>query len=71
MEEQQAQAASSPQPSNPPLSPAELNRKREGERLKLSRKHVLRQLECAQNPRHREMLQAALLDLDAWLARLV
>lgn len=71
VEEQQAQAASPLAHSNPPLSTAELNRERERERLRLSRKHVLGQLESAQNPRHREMLQAALADLDARLARLV
>jgi len=71
VEEQQAQAASTPQHLNPPLSAAEVHRKQERERLTLSRKHVLGQLESAQNPRHREMLQAALADLDARLAQLV
>jgi hypothetical protein len=32
---------------------------------------VLEQLAAAQNPRHRGMLQSALEDLDAQLARLV
>jgi hypothetical protein len=71
VEEQQSQAASAPQHSNPQLSPAELDRKREKARIELSRKHVLGQLNAAQNPRHREMLQAALAELDARLARLV
>jgi hypothetical protein len=38
--------------------------------LQLSRQRVLQQLEVAQNPRHREVLQAALADLDAQLTRL-
>ena len=71
MEEQQAEAASTPRHLDPPLSAAELSRKREREQLALSRKHVLEQLNSTQNPRHREMLQAALADLDARLARLV
>jgi hypothetical protein len=36
----------------------------------LSRQHVLQQLEAAQSPRHRELLQRALADLDAQLAQL-
>jgi hypothetical protein len=44
----------------------ERNRKREG--LNLSRKRLTRQLETASNPRHRQMLQAALADLDHQLA---
>jgi hypothetical protein len=36
----------------------------------LSRQRILRQLEKAQNQRHREMLASALADLDAQLAQL-
>ena len=36
----------------------------------LSRARVLQQLETAQNSQHRQMLEAALVDLDAQLARL-
>jgi len=71
VEEQQSQAASTSPHPNPPLSAAERERKRQRERLTLSRRHVLGQLASAQNPRHREMLQAALADLDARLAQLV
>jgi len=71
VEEQQAEAAATPEHLNPPLSAAQLHRNRERERLMLARKHVLGQLASAQNPRHREMLQAALADLDAKLAQLV
>jgi hypothetical protein len=39
--------------------------------LLLSRQHVLQQLDAAQNPRHREILQSALTDLDMQLARMV
>ena len=37
----------------------------------LSRQHILQQLEAAQNPRHREILQRALADLDKQLERWV
>jgi len=70
VEEQQSQAAETSRHINPPLSAAELAQKRHRERLALSRKHVRSQLDSAQNPRHREMLQVALADLDARLAQL-
>lgn len=44
----------------------EHNRKREG--LALSRKHLTQQLAAASNPRHRQMLEQALADLDRQLA---
>jgi hypothetical protein len=44
----------------------ERNRKREG--LALSRKRLTQQLEAASNPRHRQMLEEALADLDRQLA---
>jgi len=44
----------------------ERNRKREG--LALSRKRLTQQLEAASNPRHRQMLEHALADLDHQLA---
>ena len=37
--------------------------------LQLSRSRVLQQLEVSQNPRHREMLNQALADLEARLAK--
>jgi len=71
VEEQQSQAASTSPRLDSPLSTAERERNRDRERLILSRRHVLEQLASAQNPRHREMLQVALADLDARLAQLV
>jgi hypothetical protein len=44
----------------------ERNRKREG--LLLSRKNLGQQLDVATNPRHRQMLQLALAELDRQLA---
>ena len=54
---------------DPPGNPADLTRKRERDGLLLSRARVVRQLEAAQNPNHRKMLQQALADLDARLAQ--
>ncbi len=45
-------------------------RMRRRQALVLSRSRVLQQLEVSQNPRHREMLNQALADLEAQLARL-
>jgi len=71
VEEQQAQAASNPSPAKPLLTPAQLANHRERQGLLLSRQHVLQQLEAASNPRHREILQSALAELDAKLARMI
>jgi hypothetical protein len=71
VEEQQAQAVSPSGPAPPPLTPAQIASQRQRTGLLLSRQRVLQQLEAAQNPRHRQILQSALADLDAHLARLV
>ena len=52
------------------LTPDEIARQRERDGLALSRSRILQQLEAAKNPRHREMLQQALDDLDNRLAGL-
>jgi hypothetical protein len=70
IEEQQAEAATSP-PVKPPLTPAQIASQRQRQGLLLSRQHVLKQLDTAQNPRHREILRSALTDLDKQLAQLV
>jgi hypothetical protein len=46
----------------------DLRRRRKA--LQLSRSRVLQQLQVSQNPRHREMLNQALADLEAQLAEL-
>jgi hypothetical protein len=71
VEEQQALAVSAPSPAKPPLTPAQIANQRQRQGLLLSRQHVLQQLEAARNPRHREILQSALADLDAQLTQLV
>ena len=71
VEEQQSQAVSSSSaPAKPPLTPAQIASQRQRQGLLLSRQHVLQQFEAARNPRHREILQNALADLDRQLAQL-
>lgn len=69
VEEQQAAAATQTE-SKQRLTPQQAARKQEREALELSRKRVLQQLESVQNPRHRQMLESALTDLDSRLALL-
>jgi hypothetical protein len=71
VEDQQAQALSTPGPAKPSLTPAQIAVQRQRQSLLLSRRHVLQQLEAARNLRHREILQNALADLDSQIARLV
>ena len=71
VEEQQSEAATTPSPAKSPLNPEQIASQRRKRGQMLSRQHVLQQLEAAQNPRYREILQNSLADLDAQLARLV
>ncbi len=70
VEQQQEERQAQPKGARPVVSAKqrECNRKREG--LALSRKRLAQQLEAASNPRHRQMLEAALADLDRQLASL-
>lgn len=70
VEEQQAQAVTLIDKTKRQLTPAQLATRRKKQDLLLSRQRVLQQLEAAQNPRHRKMLEIALADLDDQLARL-
>jgi hypothetical protein len=70
IEEQQSQAASSSRKLGPRPTPDQLARQQQQQGLLLSRARVIQQLETAQNSQHREMLKAALVELDARLARL-
>lgn len=69
VEEQQA-AASTQVESKQRLTPEQAARKKAREAIELSRRRVLQQLQSVQNPRHRQMLESALSDLDKRLARL-
>jgi hypothetical protein len=73
VEEQQAEMAERRNAARAPLLPVSLddrqrNRKREG--LLLSRGHLTEQLRSASNPRHRQMLEQAMAELDRQLASL-
>jgi hypothetical protein len=51
-----------------PLSPAEQQRNRKREGLLLSRERLTQQLQAATNPRHRQMLEQAIAELDSQLS---
>lgn len=70
VEEQQAEAKSQKAAPKAPLTSEQAAAQRHKQGLMLSRQRILQQLEKAQNPHHREMLNSALADLDAQLARL-
>lgn len=69
VEAQQADAADPASKPRLKLTPETAARLRERETLQLSRQRVLQQLQTAQNPRHRELLENTLADLDEKLNR--
>ncbi len=70
IEQQQAEAEEERKPQSPPLSETEKARNRKREGLLLSRQRLAQQLEVASHPRHRQMLQQAIADLDQQLSSL-
>ena len=70
MEAQQAEAGERSRSPRPKMSTTEAVAFREKEKLRLSRRSVLQQLEASSNSRHRKLLEDALTDLDAQLKRL-
>ena len=70
VEEQQAEANRPKSETNPHLTSEQAARKREKDSLVLSRKGVKQQIQSTRNARRKEMLEAALADLDAKIARL-
>jgi hypothetical protein len=70
VEEQQAQASTTSTAPNARLTPEQIAHERRKQGLLLARKQVEQQLQAAQHPQHRKMLQAALSDLDAQLRQL-
>jgi hypothetical protein len=67
--EAQMEAAAEQKPvRKSPLSAEQAAQLRRKQRLALARKHVIQQLEATQSARHREMLEQALIELDAQLA---
>jgi hypothetical protein len=70
IEEQQA-AAQAPTETRKLLTPEQVADKRQRDSLLLSRKRIVEQLQAAQNPHYRQMLESTLAELDGRLARLV
>jgi hypothetical protein len=66
--EQQQELSAQPQVRKKKLTPEQVRSRQRREELMLSKAQVLQQLQTSQNPRHREMLQRALADLDQHLA---
>jgi hypothetical protein len=69
--EEQQSAANTQAESKQRLTPQQAARKQAREAIELSRRSVLQQLDEVQNPRHRQMLEGALAELDERLTRLV
>ena len=69
VEGQQADASEKPTQGRLRLSADEAARAREREKLRLSRQRVLQEMEASQNPRHRQLLEQALADLDEKLKK--
>jgi hypothetical protein len=70
VEQQQEEMAEQRKSSGAPISPSEQKRNRKKEGLLLSRGRLQRQLETATNPRHREMLEQSIAELDKQLSSL-
>ncbi len=70
VEEQQAEATRPKGEAKPHLTPEQAAKRREKDSLLLSRNGVVQQIQSTRNSRHKEMLEAALVDLDAKIARL-
>ena len=69
IEQQQEEFGSKKGKGNLPLSSQQIAAERERTGIELSRQRILQQLQVACNPRHRQMLEAALAELDRKLGR--
>jgi hypothetical protein len=58
-------------PAQPKLNEAQLRSEKERESIELSRERILRELQAARHPRHREQLSQALNFLDERLSKLL
>jgi hypothetical protein len=70
VEAQQSEAAEQPSPRKALLTPEQRALEAQRDGLRLSRKHVWQELQRAPNARYKAMMEAALVELDAKLARL-
>jgi hypothetical protein len=70
VEQQQEERSEQRRPIRPPISADEQQRNRKREGLLLSKERLTQQLAAAVNPRHRQMLEQALAELDSQLSSL-
>jgi len=70
VEAQQAEASEKTSTSRPKMTPQQATRKRHIDGLILSRQRVRQQLAEVRDPRHRDMLEGALAELDRRLHEL-
>lgn len=70
VEQQQDAVSERNLPSRPALSPEQRERDRKRQGLLLSHSHLSHQLEAAAKPRHRQMLTAAIAEVDRQLSSL-
>ena len=56
-------------PTNPSPDPESAEARRKKDTLLLARAHILEQMHASSNPRHREMMENALADLERLLAQ--
>jgi hypothetical protein len=68
VEQQQEEMSEQRKTVRPPISPDEQQRNRKREGLLLSRKRLTQQLQAAENPRHRRILEQAIAELDSQLS---
>ena len=68
VEQQQEEMSERRKTVRPPISPDEQQRNRKREGLLLSRKRLTQQLQAAENPRHRRILEQAIAELDSQLS---
>ena len=69
VEQQQEEAASDKNEARIPLTSEQIARQQKRQGLELSRQRILQQLQAACNPRHRQMLETALGELDRQLQK--
>jgi hypothetical protein len=67
--EQQQEEATSKKEGGEVLTREQIVERQRRQGLELSRQRILQQLQVACNPRHRQMLEAALAELDVQLER--
>jgi hypothetical protein len=68
VEQQQEEMSEERKTVRPPISPEQQQRNRKHEGLLLSRKRLAQQLQAAGNPRHRQILEQAIAELDSQLS---